>query len=171
MNLAMIEKEPRMRRDLIRKAKEYIDMAIDEIRLLSREQVTPQKAFDVKELIEKLIHELNESSQATTKFKSEVAAELHIDEDLKLNIYRIVQEQINNILKHSDASKATISIYENDGAVHITIIDNGKGFDPSLKRKGIGISNMKNRIESYNGEMVITSSSGNGCRLDIRIPC
>jgi PAS domain S-box-containing protein len=171
MNLAMIEKEPRLRRDLIRKAKEYIDMAIDEIRLLSREQVTPQKAFDVKELIEKLINELNESSQATTKFNSEVAAELNIDKDLKLNIYRIVQEQINNILKHSDASKATLSIYENDGAVHITVIDNGKGFDPSLKRKGIGITNMRNRIESYNGDMVITSSPGSGCKLDIRIPC
>jgi signal transduction histidine kinase len=48
--------------------------------------------------------------------------------------------------------------------------DNGKGFDPSVKRKGIGISNIINRIESYNGEVIIESSPGKGCKLEIRIP-
>jgi signal transduction histidine kinase len=45
-----------------------------------------------------------------------------------------------------------------------------RGFDPLVKRNGIGISNIINRIESYNGEVILESSPGNGCKLEIRIP-
>ncbi|HKC34967.1 MAG TPA: ATP-binding protein, partial [Chitinophagaceae bacterium] len=145
-------------------------ITIGEIRLLSRKQVTPQKPFELKELIEELIKDLNENTGAATKFHCRVAAHLSIDEDLKLNIYRIVQEQVSNILKYAYASQATISINENNGTIYVSIIDNGKGFDPAIKRKGIGISNIINRIESYNGEVVIESSPGMGCKLEIRIP-
>jgi PAS domain S-box-containing protein len=170
LNLDMAEKNERIRRVSIKRAKVYIDMAIEEIRQLSREVVTPQKCFDIKELIEGLIKGLNENSQLRTKFKSKVSAHLPIDDDLKLNIYRIVQEQLNNILKHAAASKATISIHENKEAVFVSVIDNGKGFDPRRKRRGIGISNIINRIESYNGEVSIESSAGKGCKMEIRIP-
>jgi signal transduction histidine kinase len=49
-------------------------------------------------------------------------------------------------------------------------MDNGKGFDPFVKRKGIGISNMTNRIESYNGKMHVETSPGNGCKIEMTIP-
>ncbi len=134
------------------------------------QQVTPQKTFDLKELIEELTRDLNENTDTGTKFHCSVAAHLAIDEDLKLNIYRIVQEQITNILKYAAASQATILINENKETVSVSIIDNGKGFDPLIKRKGIGLSNIINRIESYNGEVIIESSPGKGCKLEIRIP-
>ena len=107
---------------------------------------------------------------AGTKFHCRVTGNLALDEDLKLNIYRIVQEQINNILKYAEASNATISINEINGEIYVSILDNGKGFEPLLKRKGIGISNIINRIESYNGDVTIESSPGKGCKLEIRIP-
>jgi signal transduction histidine kinase len=124
----------------------------------------------LKELIEDLCTNLNESASVQTKFHCNVGEHLHIDEDLKLNIYRIVQEQTHNILKYAGASKATISIHEQNKAVHILIIDNGKGFNPLVKPKGIGISNMINRIESYNGEMHIETSPGKGCKIEMTIP-
>jgi two-component system sensor histidine kinase UhpB len=58
-----------------------------------------------------------------------------------------------------------------EGFLHVSVDDNGKGFDPDKKRKGIGISNMMNRVESFNGELKIESSPGNGCKLTIKIPC
>jgi signal transduction histidine kinase len=168
--LGMVEKDQANRNDLIEKSKEFIDVTIAEIRLLSRKQVTPQKPFELKELIEELIKDLNENTGVTTKFHCRVTAHLSIDEDLKLNIYRIVQEQVSNILKYASASQATISINENNSTVYISIIDNGKGFDPAIKRKGIGISNIINRIESYNGDIIIESRPGKGCKVEIRIP-
>jgi signal transduction histidine kinase len=168
--LGLLEKSDEYRQDLVEKSKEFIDAAMQEIRLLSWQQVTPQKKADIKELIEELTKRLNESTGIGTKFHCRVSTHLAIDEDLKLNIYRIVQEQTNNILKYAAASQATITINENNGTVYLSIIDNGKGFDPLVKRNGIGISNIINRIESYNGEVILESSPGNGCKLEIRIP-
>jgi signal transduction histidine kinase len=156
--------------DLIDKTKEFINTAINEIRSLSADQVTPEKEFDLRELIEDLTGHLNDNSGTGTKFRCDVPRHMRINEDIKLNIYRIVQEQINNILKHADASDAAISIWQTNGEVNVLITDNGKGFDTGAKRKGIGISNIINRIESYNGRIAIESSVGRGCKLDITIP-
>jgi len=170
MYLELLKKNQEYNQDLVEKSKEFIDTAMQEIRLLSRQQVTPQKKSDIKELIEELTRSLNESTGTGTKFHCRVGNHLLIDEDLKLNIYRIVQEQTNNILKYASASQAAITINENQGKVYVSIIDNGKGFDPAIKRNGIGISNIINRIESYNGEVILESSPGNGCKLEICIP-
>ena len=168
--LDMMDKNQTNRNELLEKSKIYINTAIQEIRLLSRQQVTPQKTINIKELIDELIRDLNVNPHTGTKFYCRIANNLSLGEDLKLNIYRIVQEQVSNILKYADASQATISINQNNANVYLSIIDNGKGFDPLLKRKGIGISNIINRIESYNGEVLIESSPGKGCKLEIRIP-
>jgi PAS domain S-box-containing protein len=162
------EREPALLKDLISRAKNQIDMAIAEIRSLSRKQVVPQKGSDLKELIDELLIDLN--SRTATRFRSDVATGLPVDEDLKLNIYRIVQEQINNILKHAGASEADIAISPVDKTILIMISDNGNGFNPLARRKGIGITNMINRVESYNGEVLIDSNPGEGCRIEVRIP-
>ncbi len=168
--LGMMDDQSIPKKEILKKTREFVDLAISEIRLLSREQVTPQQKFNLNELIEELVDNLNENLGSKTKFYYNVAGNFSIDEDLKLNIYRIVQEQTNNILKYAQASKATISIHEQDSFVHILIIDDGQGFDPLNKRKGIGISNMINRIESYNGQVHIQSSKGNGCKITMTIP-
>jgi signal transduction histidine kinase len=163
-----IEKEPGIRMDLIAQAKDYIDLAIGEIRSLGKKQAPPPKGFNLKEAVEELLLEMN--TRAQTKFSSNMPADLVVDDDLKLNIYRIVQEQIVNILKHADASAADIVICPVDKTIVVRVTDNGKGFDPLLRRKGIGISNMLNRVESYNGDVFIDSHPGEGCRIEIRIP-
>jgi len=168
--LGLLEKAETYRQDLVEKSREFIDTAMQEIRLLSRQQVTPQIKADIKELIRELTKRLNENTATGTKFHCRIANHLSIDEELKLNIYRIVQEQTNNILKYAAASRATITINKNNGMLYVLITDNGKGFDPAIKRNGIGISNIINRIESYNGEVKIESSPGNGCKVEIRIP-
>jgi signal transduction histidine kinase len=163
-----IEREPGIRMDLIAQAKDYIDLAIAEIRSLGKKQAIPPKEFNLKEGIDELLSEMNARTQ--TKFSSNMPADLAIYDDLKLDIYRIVQEQIVNILKHADASAADIFIGRVDKTILVRVTDNGKGFDPLMKRKGIGISNMKNRVESHSGEVIIDSHPGGGCRIEIRIP-
>ena len=91
-----------------------------------------------------------------------------IDDELKLNIYRIVQEQINNIVKHAAAINANISIEAVENVIRVLVTDDGKGFDINNKREGIGITNMLNRVESFNGKIDIESSPGNGCKTGLK---
>ena len=163
-----IERDPQCRRDLIATAKEYLDLAIAEIRAIGKQQVMPLKGCDLKELIDELVVDMNDRTNTT--FNSIVQADLAIDDDLKLNIFRIVQEQIMNILKHACASVANVTIGQVERVMLIKITDNGKGFNPLIRRKGIGITNMINRVESYNGDVLIDSNPGQGCTIEIRIP-
>jgi PAS domain S-box-containing protein len=156
-------------RDLIVESIGLIDTAIEEIRLLSKNQITPQRKLGLRELILLLVDRMNENASIKTRFDYQVGSH-HVETDLKLNIYRIIQEQITNILKHAQASNVSILLRSDSQFIDVCVADDGKGFQPFKKRSGIGITNMINRIESFNGEFSIESSPGKGCKLSIRIP-
>lgn len=169
MYLSVAGKRDEKLKDLIRYPMEMIDSTIQEIRMLSSRYVTPTKNVDLRELTGRLIENLFSRSEAKARFVYLAEQEL-TDDDLKINIYRIIQEQLNNILKHAEARNVYVSIETKSGELFVVIEDDGKGFDPGQKRKGIGISNMMNRIESFNGEISISAAPGKGSRIDIRIP-
>ncbi len=146
-----------------------IDSAIQELRLLARNEITPQGKLDLRQLIQPLVDNLNEHAVIQTKFDYCLTAAA-VDADLKLNIYRIVQEQITNILRHSFASSVHIRLNGDDKYICLSIADDGKGFETANNRKGIGITNIMNRIESFNGEFSLQSSPGNGCKLSVKFP-
>jgi signal transduction histidine kinase len=156
-------------KDLVKYPMELIESSIQEIRLLSSRHVTPLKNVDLRELVQSLLDGLQENTLINTAFKYNVDNR-ELNDDLKLNIYRIIQEQINNIVKHASPQKIDISVQAEQNALHIEMKDDGKGFDVNMKRKGIGLSNMMNRIESFNGQMLIESSIGKGCSVEIDIP-
>ncbi len=146
-----------------------IDSSISEIRLLSSKNVTPLKNINLKELVGRLLYDIQETTTIKTKF-SYPAFDKPISDDLKLNIYRIIQEQAGNVIKHAKPKKFRININTNNNAININMADDGKGFDTRKKRKGIGISNMINRVESFNGRFLIESSPGKGCIVAVMIP-
>jgi len=83
-----------------------------------------------------------------------------------------LQELVNNTLKYAEAKCITISIKAGRNKVlTIIVADDGKGFDVSSKRSGIGISNIMNRVESFDGNLKMESTPGKGCRTTIAIPC
>jgi signal transduction histidine kinase len=81
-----------------------------------------------------------------------------------------VQEQLNNIVKHANCKSINIVLSSTDRGLKVEITDDGKGFDTSLQRKGIGLSNIKSRTELYHGTMEVVSSPGEGCRIIIHFP-
>lgn len=87
-------------------------------------------------------------------------------------IYKIVQELISNVLKHSGASMLEIQLYWREGGLHISAEDNGKGFNPDKlpKGSGIGLSGMKERVKRLMGEMTIDSNEGMGTITLIDLP-
>lgn len=89
--------------------------------------------------------------------------------DLEINIYRIVQECLNNIIKHSEATESHINISVKDERLDILISDNGKGIDVNAV-KGIGMNELNERVKLYNGVLNIESKFGKGTILKILIP-
>ena len=85
----------------------------------------------------------------------------------KINVYRIIQEQLNNILKHAQASSVSIELNKQREQIRLCVEDDGKGFDPRMRRNGVGISNIMSRAELYNGKVEIDSSPGKGCKLEV----
>jgi PAS domain S-box-containing protein len=156
-------------KELIKYPVELIDNSISEIRLLCHRMVTPIIDINLEDVILDLIQPLTKKGTIQTTFIYDVHKKL-ISDDLKLNIFRIIQEQINNIQKYAEAKNVTISIQENNKEITVITSDDGKGFNVNQKRGGIGISNMINRTESFNGTILIESSVGNGCRTQINIP-
>jgi len=157
----------------LKKALEYpihlIDETMVEIRLLTRRSVTPKQNVNLKELLQTLIDAMFKKTIIKTCLVYKVTNDF-LDDELKLNIYRIVQEQTTNIIKHADAANVHISVKAQSHMISIAVTDDGKGFDVNMKRDGIGIYNIINRVESFNGEMEIASTYGKGCKLMIKIP-
>ena len=159
-------------KELIKYPMELVDNTIGEIRSLSSKLVTPLKNIDLQELVRELIRKLDLNTIIKTDFTYSVSNSVSnefLSDDLKLNIYRIIQEQMNNILKYAEAKNVNITIKAQENAISVDISDDGRGFDVEKKRNGIGISNMINRIESFNGEVEIESSPGKGCKISFKI--
>ena len=135
-------------KQLIDSSLEMIDRSISEIRMLSARNVTPLKNINLEQLLLTMTERMNEASGTNVNLNYG-AGDRPIDDDVKLNIYRIVQEQMNNILKHAEAKNVEVKVTPEDGKIRVLVADDGKGFDVNKKRKGIGISNMMNRVESF----------------------
>ncbi|MBK7307511.1 MAG: PAS domain-containing protein [Chitinophagaceae bacterium] len=155
-------------KEIIRYPMELIDNLIQEIRLLTHKLVTPLKNVNLDELIQNLLNKFNQNSVKTT-FTYTIPDQM-ISDDLKLNIYRIIQEQENNIMKYAEAKNVHISLEAKGNNIIIKVEDDGNGFDVNSKRNGIGISNIINRAETFNGTAKIESSPGNGCKIHVSIP-
>lgn len=102
--------------------------------------------------------------------------EKRYSQNMEINIYRIVQEAINNIIKHADASVAKVKMHENNGLLELSITDNGIGFDPeklkSTRQSLIhnGLENMKMRVTLLNGTFRLTTLVGEGTDIFIKLP-
>lgn len=89
---------------------------------------------------------------------------------IKMNIYRILQENLNNINKYAQANNVKIQLTDGEDSVSIMITDDGIGFNPNKAGKGIGLKNMRARVKELDGSIQIISSKGNGTKVKIDIP-
>lgn len=169
LDMALSEKD--ISDELMIKSHENISTAIEEIRILSKSLVPPSLGdIGLKEAVAEMITSLNRSQKIKIRFKTSGLATAIIPGNIQLMVFRIVQEQISNIIKHARASEADIKIAVSGADLRILITDNGIGFDPKKRGKGIGLMNITSRAEVHNGSVDILSSPGNGCTLKISIP-
>jgi len=152
------------------RSSEYIVNAIEEIRKLTKGMITNViKDIGLCEAIDSIIKDTMEIYPIKIVCKDNlIETELH--DKFKLNVFRILQEQLTNVLKHAKASVVTIVLSQKKKTIVVSMADNGVGFDTTQPVKGIGIKNIKNRAESYGGSADFVSQPGKGCVLTIIFP-
>ncbi len=152
----------------ITRSSEYTLTAIEEIRKLTKGLITEAiQRLGLRESIENLARDTMEADPLKIGCSFNSFIEDRANHKFNLNVFRIVQEQLNNILKHAKATNVTISLSQNQKSITLSISDNGIGFDTNKKSKGIGIDNIKSRAAAYKGTAEFNSQPGMGCELKI----
>lgn len=147
------------------------DECIQEIRRLSSALIPlREQAMNLIEVIEVVVGRIRATSNIRFFLSLSDSLVKKLDDRQQLTLYRVMQEQINNILKHSHACEVRISLQEEDNHAVLTISDNGLGFDKVKRTDGIGMKNMKSRSELLNGNFYIDSEPGKGCMISVSIP-
>lgn len=161
------------RLQLIAKSSEGITNAVSEIRKISRSLV-PSSISDLglTASIEDLVDSIEATRALNVAFTYEGDIEHAICDKRKLMLFRIIQEQVTNVLKHAQASGLSIKLFVDKSFITLSISDNGRGFDKEAVKlkKGVGLHNIANRAELFNGTVNMITSPGKGCILNVVIP-
>ncbi|MEJ8819035.1 PAS domain-containing sensor histidine kinase [Lacibacter sp. H407] len=169
--IQMAKKSESKRDQYLDRSCDLIKNVIDEVRRISKALVVPgMHEIGVLENIQNLINDLSDIHPVKFTFYKDENLHTLIDKKIQLTIFRIVQEQVANILKHANATRANIDLTLHDGQVFLHISDDGDGFDHQHPVNGVGILNIKSRVHVNHGSMQITSSPGNGFTLDVSLP-
>lgn len=164
------QKECEDKDDCLKKSREYILLAIKEIRKISKSLNTSRIKEGLLGPLEEIVSNLRLSLPVSVKFDFDLTLEKLLSSEQKLMIFRIIQEQTNNIIKYAQAGKIVIAVKKKDSSFQLVIQDNGKGFDLKETKSGIGLTNIRNRVEAFNGSLNIITSSGKGCCIEILVP-
>ncbi|QWX85504.1 hypothetical protein H0I23_07660 [Cellulophaga sp. HaHaR_3_176] len=153
--------------------KELADLS-EEIRTVSHElnKASYQKFQNFIESIKALIETFKngtENINYTFTFNDDTEWD-SFDTKIKINLYRILQECIQNCIKHANASRININFDTLEKDIIVIISDDGIGFDVKKKKKGIGVKNITSRLSKINGDWQINSNLGNGTKITLKIP-
>jgi len=154
-----------------RKIIEIVDSACTEVRTISH-QMMP-RMLQEEGLIPAITDMLEKSflhSPISHQFEH-FGLDKRLKENVEVGVYRICQELIHNIIKHSGASHVNVQLFKNGKILVLLVEDNGKGFEFStLKSNGIGLMNISSRVETIHGEFNLEPSPDSGTLATIRIP-
>ena len=154
------------------KAEGMVNLALEEIRNISSD-LEPRilQNFGLLAAIRPLLAHFEELSGVKTEFFcNQLEARFH--PDVRTNLYRIVQEALNNVYKHAQATHLSVQLMCHPGLLILTIEDDGKGFDKqeALSKERLGLQNMQNRATTLEGRFTVDTSPGKGTSLLIEIP-
>jgi two-component system NarL family sensor kinase len=153
------------------KANELLDKACDEVRKISQEIHSGILAkFGLIAALEDLVATVNDSKQLRVEFNTH-SIDDRLNNVIETNVFRIIQELMNNILKHASASEVNIQLLQNDAILNVVIEDNGRGFKyDSRNSEGMGLRNIKSRVDKLSGDIYFDSILGNGTTITLNLP-
>lgn len=150
--------------------KDYINQIIKEVRALSKTlNLDWVESVTLDDFIRQQLEKIQATGFCQTSLESDHSF-LKLEKDQKLVLIRVIQECLNNVIKHAHPDKITILVSKNSTSRKIEISDDGKGFDTSQKSQGSGMSNLKKRMETIGGKFFLTSEVGKGTHITLELP-
>lgn len=170
LNVSSIEVNPKNEK-IIKSTKELASKSIKEVRNISHSLMP---GLLIKSGLRSALKELVEQMNASETINVEIGYKLaiKITPEAEVNMYRIIQEALNNILKHSGANQATIELSDQEKNIELKITDNGRGFDTEKlsSLSGNGLNNIYSRVDLLKSKITITSKKNQGTEISIHIP-
>lgn len=156
--------------DSLNIAEDTVGKAINEVRSLSK--LLDKEWLQQFDLIENLQTEVNRINAAKIlQINFSHAEKVLLQPEEQIILFRIIQEAIQNSIRHSQAQQIDISISHSVSSLIVSIIDNGKGFEPAaIISKGLGLKNMKHRMHLLGGTIEWNSSPGTGSTVILKLP-
>lgn len=171
MYLHMAGKSEKNRDKYLKKSNDYLENVIVEIRKIAKILVIPPiSIISLIDNIKNLLSDLVPVSKVKINFYHKGILTDRLDNKIQITIFRIIQEHVNNILKHAHASSASIDLNMQKDQVSLVISDNGRGCDLLKKNDGVGLLNIKSRAELYGGTLSLMSLPGEGFELKVLLP-
>ena len=151
---------------------DMLDSSIKEMRRVAHNMMPEALVkFGLDTALKDFCNDINQSGALRVTYQSIGLENAAIEQTTAIAIYRIVQELINNTMKHASAKTAIVQVTKTDGNISITVEDDGKGFDPVILKggRGIGWSNIQSRIEYLKGKLDVQSEPGKGTSVLIEL--
>lgn len=148
-----------------------LDQSISELRRVSHNMMPETLIkYGLRETLENYCESLNQSGKLQVKLQT-YNLQQRMDQNTEIVIYRIIQELLNNVIKHADAKNVLIQLVRENNRFNLTVEDDGKGFDMNEVTRGAGLANIKARAEYLNGNADIVSKKGEGTSVHIEGIC
>ncbi|MGB5460755.1 MAG: ATP-binding protein, partial [Eudoraea sp.] len=145
----------------------------EEIRTISHQlnDASYQKFHNFIISIEDLLRNICDAANLEYHFKYDEGLDWDaLSGDIKINLYRVIQESLQNSIKHSAATRINLEMDSTDSALKVTLKDNGQGFDTKKGKKGIGHKNITSRVNKLNGDWSLESKPGKGTLVTVQVP-
>lgn len=157
----------------VAQATDLVDRASQELRRIAQNMIPEAlDRFGLTAALEDLVSEWTVHTDQHIDFQHFGVDETNLPTNLALTIYRVIQELIHNAIKHAQAGEILVQLMQHDDHVHITVEDDGVGFDPQTSdvRTGMGLKNLQSRLGYWEGKLDIESKPGEGTTLTVHIP-
>lgn len=148
---------------------DMIDTSIKELRRVAHNMMPEMLTkFGLDEAVKDYCNTVNATKLLTVKYQS-LGMGTRLDKAMEIIVYRVIQELLNNILKHAVASEVFVQLIRENDRLNIVVEDNGKGFDTAIleKSKGAGWANIRSRVEYLKGQLDVHSEPGKGTLVNI----
>lgn len=170
-----MHKEDSLRESSLRKAQSLVEETIIHVRRITRDLVpTTLEQFGLVAAIEEFIHRLSDTLSLTVHFQYDADTIPRLAPKVELALYRIMQELVNNAIKHANCDEIDIDLHLDNGKLELQVTDNGKGFDLSSKDSqqsgGLGLRTIESRLTVINGAVQYQKPGVRGMRARVQIP-
>ncbi len=153
----------------LREAKQLGSRALQEVRRsISALRAEPLQGQSLEVAIANAVNEFHQTSGILPDYSIQLSQP--IPSEISTALYRIIQESLTNIYKHSAATQVSIHFLESPNAIQLQINDNGQGFNPERNTTGFGLQGMRERTAVLGGQFFLASQLGKGCRITVSIP-